>query len=49
MGALSFKATSEQIIEKRMKAQKTTKGMETELKSLQDKIFDLENKLNVSS
>ena len=36
-------------MEKNLQAQKTTKGMETELKSLQDKILDLESKLNVAN
>ncbi len=48
-GGSSIKTECEKLVEKNLQAQKTTKGMETELKSLQDKILDLESKLNVTN
>ena len=45
----AFKASSEYLVEKNVNIQKSTKVMETELKSLQDKIQDLECKLNVTA
>lgn len=45
----AFKATSEYLVEKNVTIQKSTKVMENELRSLQDKIQDLECKLNVTT
>jgi chromosome segregation ATPase len=45
----AFKASSEYLVEKNVTIQKSTKVMESELRSLQDKIQDLECKLNVTN
>ena len=45
----AFRASSEYLVEKNVTIQKSTKVMESELRSLQDKIQDLECKLNVTT